>query len=340
MDCHGINLRGDSNVLSYGRQRPHRLRASALQQRSVRLTRVLPTCLCFFTSFLWHLRALANTCHTLRGIRTTVVFNTKVFSPDESKPPLWSSDYLEGIGFDESRLCFYADACALDLSEDGTFYTIKSANNEASLVNLKMTRTAPGFVVGKDGKTFFGTDPVNPWGTMWHKFWPRCTLEGEIVTKDGPIDFKGKGMFTHALQGMKPHHAGSFPEDHDSGRYLADSIGAKWNFMNFQSPSYSAVMMEFTTPPSYGSTVVNVGGIALDGEILMAGANHKYEHTETKDDPDWPEPGAVKLLWQGKTKDGKPVQAELSGALKRIDKLDVMAEVPGFIKTIVGGVVG
>lgn len=110
--------------------------------------------------------------------------------------------------------------------------------------------------------------------------------------------------------------------------------------MNFQSPNYSAVMMEFTTPPSYGSSVVNVGGIAVDGEILMAGANHTYEQTEKKDDPDWPEPSAVRLLWHGKTKDGKPVEAELSGGLKRLDKVDIMAEVPGFVKTIVGGLVG
>ena len=41
-------------------------------------------------------------------------------------------------------------------------------------------------------------------------------------------------------------------------------------------------MMEFTTPPSYGSTVVNVGGIAKDGEIVWAGASPatKVQHTE------------------------------------------------------------
>ena len=101
--------------------------------------------------------------------------------------------------------------------------------------------------------------------------------------------------------------------------------------------------MEYTTPPSYGSTVVSVGGIAMDGEILCAGSGHSAQHTEIKEDPDndWPEPGAVKFLWSGKTKDGKPVDAELEGSLgKRLDKVDVMAKVPGFVKTIVGGVAG
>ena len=101
--------------------------------------------------------------------------------------------------------------------------------------------------------------------------------------------------------------------------------------------------MEYTTPPSYGSTTVNVGGIVRDGEILCAGSSNTVEHTEVRDDPnnEWPEPSAVRFTWSGKTKDGKPVKAELEGSLgKRLDRIDVMAKIPGFIKTIVGGVVG
>ena len=102
-------------------------------------------------------------------------------------------------------------------------------------------------------------------------------------------------------------------------------------------------MMEFTTPPSYGSTVVNVGGIAKDGEIICAGSSGSVTHSEIKDDPEneWPEPCAIKFAWNGKTKDGQDVIAELSGSFgKRLDKVDVMAEVPGFVKNIIGGVVG
>jgi len=120
-------------------------------------------------------------------------------------------------------------------------------------------------------------------------------------------------------------------------------LAAKWNFVDFQSPNYSAVMMEYTTPPSYGSTVVNVGGIAQEGEIICAGSTNSAQHTEVKGDPEnnWPEPGAVRYLWSGKTKEGRSVSAELEGSLgKRLDKVDVMAKVPGFVKTIVGGVAG
>lgn len=102
-------------------------------------------------------------------------------------------------------------------------------------------------------------------------------------------------------------------------------------------------MMEYTTPPSYGSTIVNVGGIAKDGEIICAGSSHSVTHVEIKDDPqnEWPEPSAVKFVWTGKTKDGKGVSAELAGSLgTRLDKVDVMAEVPGFVKTIIGNIAG
>ncbi|GAB1214517.1 hypothetical protein ATERTT37_003681 [Aspergillus terreus] len=109
------------------------------------------------------------------------------------------------------------------------------------------------------------------------------------------------------------------------------------------TPTYTAVMMEYTTPPSYGSTVVNVGGIVKDGEIVYAGSTNTATHTESAQDPesDWPEPKSIKWAWEGKTQDGKDVQAELHGPLgNRLDRIDVMAEVPGFIKTIAGSVAG
>ena len=79
---------------------------------------------------------------------------------------------------------------------------------------MVVRRTAPGFQVGKDGKSYFGTDPQNPWGSMRHAFWPRCECEGTIITNDGEIDLKGRALFIMALQGMKPHHAGKLLELH------------------------------------------------------------------------------------------------------------------------------
>jgi len=198
--------------------------------------------------------------------------------------------------------------------------------NKKSIVDLTVKRVSPGFQVGIDGKTYYGTDPKAPWGSMRHAFWPRNTVEGTIVTDDGPIDFKGKALFVHALQGMKPHHA-----------------AAKWNFVDFQGPNYSACMMEYTTPPSYGSTVVNVGGLIKHDEIICAGASNSASHSKIDEDPDndWPEPSEVTYEWSGKTKDGKDVTAVLAGPLDtRLDRVDVMAEVPGFVKNIVSAASG
>ncbi|KAL2258426.1 hypothetical protein VTK26DRAFT_8277 [Humicola hyalothermophila] len=260
------------------------------------------------------------------GLRTTAQFNCKIFSLDGSKPHLWSSTPLTNYDFSEDKTAFYADDCAVELSEDGNTYTIKSMADAQAIVNLTVKRTAPGFVAGKTGKTLFGEDLSNPWGSMRHAFWPRCAAEGTISTNEGPIDFKGQAFFSHALQGMKPHHA-----------------AARWNFCNFQGPTYSAILMQFTTPPSYGSTVVNVGGIAKDGEIITAGCNNHVTHVEAKSDTenDWPEPTIVKFQWSGATKDGKAVEAVIEGGLEeRLDRIDVMAEVPGFVKKIVAGAAG
>lgn len=199
-------------------------------------------------------------------------------------------------------------------------------NDSKSIVNLTIRKAAPGFVCGKDGKTLYGTDLSNPWGAMRHAFWPRCTAEGTITTAEGPIDYKGKALFIHALQGMKPHHA-----------------AARWNYCDFQGKNVSAILMEHTTPPSYGTTVVDVGGIAKDGEIITAGCDCKVTHLRTKQDDSnsWPEPEAIRFEWNGKTKDGKQVTAVLETELEeRLDRIDVMAEVPGFVKQIVAGAAG
>ncbi|KJY01317.1 survival factor 1 like protein [Zymoseptoria brevis] len=263
------------------------------------------------------------------GVRSTAQFSSKIFYPKESgKTNVWSSDNLSNYKFSKDNLDFKADGCSMELSPDGNTYHIKSSTGKKAIVDLKFTKTAPGFAVGKNGVSTFGTDPKAPWGKMKHGFWPTCKVEGSIVIKEGPVDFKGRGMAVFALQGMKPHFA-----------------AAKWNFCNFQSPTYSAVLMDFTTPPSYGPSTVAVGGIAVEGEILFAGASPdvKVEHTEIKGDPEngWPEPSAVIYSWKGKTKDGKDASAEIRTALEpRTDRLDVMGEVPKFVKQIVVGVAG
>lgn len=102
--------------------------------------------------------------------------------------------------------------------------------------------------------------------------------------------------------------------------------------------------MEFTTPASYASTLVRVSGIATDGKLLVANTNAgDVKHTASKKDVDndWPEPTAASYTWEGKTEDGKQITATLEGSLgDRLDRVDVMAEVPGFIKSIAATAAG
>jgi hypothetical protein len=263
--------------------------------------------------------------NSIAGIRVTVQFNSKVYSADPAKH-LWCSSPLSNHDFSDDKNSIYADDCAVELSEDGKTYTIKSMNDQRSIVNLKVTRVTPAVQAGTTGKTLYGTDLKNPWGSMRHVFWPRCVAEGTITTSEGALDFKGRAMYVYALQGMKPHHA-----------------AAKWNFANFQGPNYSAVVMDFTTPPSYGSTKVTVGLVAKDDEIVVANCSSVVSHKTVKEDPEtsWPEPTAVQFTWAGKTKDGKSVEGTMEGDFgTRTDRVDVMAEVPGFVKSIVKGAAG
>jgi hypothetical protein len=276
------------------------------------------------------------------GIRVTVQFSCRLFYPNNEKPGLWATNPLSNYGFDEEQHSFFADGVSIELSEDGSFYTIKAAVNENSMVNVKFSRAAPGFMGGKNGTSNYGTDPKAPWGSMHHHFWPRANVEGSIITKEGEISVNGRGMFSHAVQGMKPHHAGKLWHGIIAVSLLT-SLASRWNFVNFQSPSYSAILMEFKTPASYASTVVTVSGIATDGQLLIAGIDGEAKHTATKQDSDndWPEPTSASYHWTGKTADGKDVTADLSGPLgTKYDRVDVMAEVPGFVKAIVATAAG
>jgi hypothetical protein len=120
----------------------------------------------------------------------------------------WSSTELLDQGFDDDKYSFYADNLAIELAEDKASYKIMSKAAADTLVNLTISRSGPGFKVGKDGLSLFGTDHSNPWGSMRHVFWPRTKVQGSMTVNGDKIDFTGKALYIMACQGMKPHHAG------------------------------------------------------------------------------------------------------------------------------------
>lgn len=150
------------------------------------------------------------------GLHITTQFSVKLYhpaNPDGSAPgpPIWSTRAVVNQVFDDDQYSFYADDLAVEISEDGNSFSIKSMVDPEVAVDLKFTRAAPGFKIGKDGRTGFGTDAKHPWGFIRHAFWPRCNVEGSIVVKGErwwAEGTKGKGMMVMAMQAMKPHHAG------------------------------------------------------------------------------------------------------------------------------------
>lgn len=146
--------------------------------------------------------------------------------------------------------------------------------------------------------------------------------------------FKASGQISQVITLVAP-----FSKSHAESVRVA----ASWNFITMQSDNYSAVMMEFTTPPSYGSQRVTLGGIAEDGRILCAGAQEHVVHTSSKQDHEvgWPEPEAAEFHWAGRSSDGVPVSADFSGSLGgRVDRVDVLAQIPKFLKVIIAQAAG
>ncbi|GMM33542.1 Svf1 protein [Saccharomycopsis crataegensis] len=269
------------------------------------------------------------------SVYTTAQFTFRLYNKENDELNTWTSTNLEDFVIKGTN--FYAKNLSIELVDDGNTYVLKSAVTEESIVNLTVKKIAPGVLVGKDGTTLYGTDVTNPWGSMRHAFWPRNSVTGtiELKSKEKKIEINGYSMFVAAMQGMKPHHA-----------------AAAWNFLNFQSETYSAVQMEFTTPNSYAKTKVNVGILVKNDKILSVSVNNKISHLDNDvDEVGWPVPKRVEIDFKGiestATDDdvekgtAKVVVAKCVGDLSTlVERVDVMGEIPGFVKTIAGAVSG
>lgn len=295
------------------------------------------------------------------GIHTQAQFTFRIFNskkPDELN--LWTSTKLEDFRIEGPN--FYAKDLSLELNEEDNEYHFVSQVNEKSTVDLTITRLTPGCKVGEDPNTYYGDNLEEPWGKMRHVFWPRNSIRGTIDLKKpepteeeeqeeepqetgksvyeeqtitfGPDD-KAYSMFVMAFQGMKPHHAAK-----------------AWNFMYFHSEKHTAVLMEFVTPKSYANTKVTIGILTSDKDILAVTTNNEFSHLDPQiDSVGWNVPQSVSIAYDGfspevtddqvASGDYKKVTAKVQGPLQNlIERIDVMNEIPNFIKTIVSGVAG
>lgn len=274
------------------------------------------------------------------GIHFTAQFTCRIAHDTIKEDCIWASTNLEDIEAKGTE--FNAHNLYISLNEDATEYTISSQVNEECTLEVTVKNVAKGFKIGSNGTSLYGTDAQSPWGSMRHVFWPRALMNGKISIRKGEkeIDLSDANcMYVMAMQGMKPHHA-----------------AARWNFLNFQGPTSSMVVMEFTTPPSYGSSTVGVSGITKDGKLLFTATDVKVTHIDAAtDEVGWPAPKKIKFESTGpaieatddqvKEKDPKViyksvVDGDLEGPEHLVERVDVMAELPMFVKKVATGLSG
>lgn len=167
----------------------------------------------------------------------------------------------------------------------------------------------------------------------------------EEILEDKEIVFAEEdpafSMFSMAFQGMKPHHAAK-----------------SWNFMYFHSKEHTAVLMEFTTPKSYANTKVSIGVLTSKSDIISVTVDNDCQHLDSEiDSVGWNVPNGLSINYKGFTtevtdeeletqedveiEDSKKIVASVNGKLTNlVERIDVMNEIPSFIKTIVSGVAG
>lgn len=278
----------------------------------------------YFTDMKSGYTGFAQVIHSnMMGIKTTAQFTFRLYNNNTGSSDancIWTSTALEDFRTEGSN--FYAKDLSIEASGDDTFTLISTVTPESE-VHLVMKRLTPGVIFGKDGITLYGEDVENPWGSMRHVFWPRCSVKGTIKLKNATVEIDGYTMFVMAMQGMKPHHAAKL-----------------WNFLNFQSDKFSAVQMEFTTPRSYATTKVNVAILTSEDKIIATSVNNLVEHLDPEvDEVGWPVPKGITFNFA--TENDDKVIAKVGGKLTHlVERVDVMAEIPQIVKNIVSGVAG
>ncbi|KAI0685323.1 oxidative stress survival Svf1-like protein [Cytidiella melzeri] len=319
-------------------------------------------------TFIW-----CQVIHSAVGVwYPTIQFTSKMYNPN-TKELAWKSVNVTNFVTPPPQLdkrSSKADEFSITYkSHPGTDYPesykiTANLDNELQIsLDIKRPAAVPGFKVGKGPKggfSYFGPDVASPEGYVVHRFWPRTEAQGLVVWKGKAIEAKGPGMFVHAIQGMRPN-----------------LVAARWNFAHFQSNEHggaSAIQMEFTTTNDYGKkgagsgfVSVNVGSVVLGGKLVAVTAETKWPgepqednaevisratHTRTAQDAEtgYPAPTELSFRWAAPSifaDSPGSVDATLTvdvGAPDQpkglVEKVDVLAEIPYVIKTMVNYVAG
>ncbi|OAX32024.1 oxidative stress survival, Svf1-like protein [Rhizopogon vinicolor AM-OR11-026] len=302
----------------------------------------------------------------------TIQFTCKIYNPT-TKETIWRSVNVTNFvtpppGLDKRSSKADQFSITYKPSSDDShseMYTIRANLSDNLQISLDVSRPSavPGFKIGKGpkgGYSYFGPDQEKPEGYVVHRFWPRTSASGHIIHNGKAIIAEGHGMLVHAIQGMRPN-----------------LIASRWNFANFQSDAHggvSAIQMEFTTLDTHGRSgagsgpvTVSVGSLVLGGKLAVVTAETRWSdepqpekaavmsrthHLNPVHDPDtgYMQPTALEFRWAG-----SPLLQGVEGSVDAfvhldvgspsspkglIEKVDVLAEIPYVIKTMVNYVAG
>ena len=314
---------------------------------------------------------MTNIC-TRRVWYPSIQFTSKIYNPN-TKETIWKSINVTNFvlappGLDK-RSCkgdqfsiTYKSAPGTDHPES---YTIRANLSDDLQISLDVLRPVgvPGYKIGKGpqgGFSYFGPDIEKADGYAIHRFWPHDVATGHIISKGQAVTAKGPGMMVHAIQGMRPN-----------------LVASRWNFANFQSEAHggvSAIQMEFTTIDAYGrkgdgsgGVKVNIGSLVLGGKLAAVTAETKWPDEDQADkatvisrathlgliadeETGYDAPSEIVFKWAGPS-----LVADAQGAVAAtlhvdvgspaapkglIEKVDVLAEIPYVVKTVVNYVAG
>ena len=294
----------------------------------------------------------------------TVQLVTRIYDPD-TKETIWRSINITNFSPSEDRRSSKSEKFTVshkstpgEAFEESYSILARFDNDLEISLDVKRPAAIPGFKIGKGpmgGFSYFGPDIKKPEGYVVHRFWPRFHSSGTVVNNGQATPFTGPGMFVHSAQGMRP-----------------DLVAARWNFAHFQSDEHggiSAIQMEFTTTDGYGNkgagsgkVVVNVGSLVVGGKLaavttetrwpgepvadkrsVLSRAVHRDKNLDKFSGYDIP--STISFHWAGPSvvlgAEGK-LSADLSVLVGKpgeeiglIEKVDVMAEIPGFVKAVI-----
>ncbi|KZP23866.1 oxidative stress survival Svf1-like protein [Athelia psychrophila] len=302
----------------------------------------------------------------------SIQFTCKIYNPNTNET-IWKSINVSNFvtapnGLDK-RSCkadqFSITFKATPGAASPEAYTIRANLADDLQLSLEVARPAavPGYKLGagpKGGFSYFGVDAEKPEGYVVHRFWPHNVATGHIISRGQAIAARGPGMMVHAIQGMRPN-----------------LVAATWNFANFQSLAHggvSAVQMEFTTIDAYGKKAANQGGVSVsvgslvlggklaavvaetkwpdeaqaDGGLVQSRVTHLAPHFDA--DTGYQAPSGISFSWAGPSI-ASGAQGNITASVSvdlgdvaapkgLIEKVDVLAEIPYVVKTVVNYVAG